>query len=136
MASINFAGNIYSGEVLEDLLVYTAQGNDTYQEGLIHIKPGVQKKFTLPHVSLNKIIQDNVATPTTQGAGSDTNNQYSYSERYLEPSDFMVYVQFNPREFEDLWRPFQPEGPLVFRDLNPTVQAKMLHLLIDKKTSI
>lgn len=133
MASINFAGNIYSGEVLEDLLVYTAQGNDTYQEGLIHIKPGVQKKFTLPHVSLNKIIQDNVATPTTQGAGSDTNNQYSYSERYLEPSDFMVYVQFNPREFEDLWRPFQPEGPLVFRDLNPTVQAKMLHLLIDKK---
>ena len=79
MATINFAGNIYSGEVLEDLLVYTAQGNDTYQEGLIHIKPGVQKKFTLPHVSLNKIIQDNVATPTTQGAATGEYNQYTYS---------------------------------------------------------
>ena len=133
MATINFAGNIYSGEVLEDLLVYTAQGNDTYQEGLIHIKPGVQKKFTLPHVSLNKIIQDNVATPTTQGAATGEYNQYTYSERYLEPGDFMVYVRFNPREFEDVWRPFQPTGPLVFRELDPTVQAKMLHLLIDKK---
>lgn len=133
MATINFAGNIYSGEVLEDLLVYTAEGNDTYQEGLIHIKPGVQKKYTLPHVSLNKIIQDNVATPTTQGAATDGFNQYTYSERYLEPSDFMVYVRFNPREFEEVWRPFQPTGPLVFRELDPAVQAKMLHLLIDKK---
>lgn len=133
MASINFAGNIYSGEVLEDLLVYTAQGNDTYQEGLIHIKPGVQKKYTLPHVSLNKIIQDNVATPTTQGAANGDYNQYTYSERYLEPGDFMVYVRFNPREFEEVWRPFQPTGPLVFRELDPSVQAKMLHLLIDKK---
>lgn len=133
MATINFAGNIYSGEVLEDLLVYTAQGNDTYQEGLIHIKPGVQKKFTLPHVSLNKIIQDNVATPTTQGAAHGDYNQYTYSERYLEPGDFMVYVRFNPREFEEVWRPFQPTGPLIFRELDPSVQAKMLHLLIDKK---
>ena len=133
MASINFAGNIYSGEVLEDLLVYTAQGNDTYQEGLIHIKPGVQKKYTLPHVSLNKIIQDNVATPTTQGAANGDYNQYTYSERYLEPGDFMVYVRFNPREFEEVWRPLQPTGPLAFRELDPSVQAKMLHLLIDKK---
>ena len=133
MPTINFAVNIYSVVVLEDLLVYTAQGNDTYQEGLVHIKPGVQKKYTLPHVSLNKIIQDNVATPTTQGGASDGFNQYTYSERYLEPNDFMVYVRFNPREFEEVWKPFQPTGPLVFRELEPNVQAKMLHLLIDKK---
>ena len=48
MATINFAGNSYAGEVLEDLLVYTVQGCDTYEEGLIHVKPGIQKKFTLP----------------------------------------------------------------------------------------
>lgn len=134
MATINFAGNTYSGEVLEDLLLYTAEGNDTYKEGLIHIKPGVQKKFVLPHIQLGKIIQDNVPTPTsTQGGMDDTLNKYTISERYLEPQDFMVYLEFNPRDFEDYWRPFQPEGPLVFRDLNPTVQAKMLHLLIDRK---
>lgn len=135
MANINFAGNAYSGEVLEDLLAYTAQGNETYENGLIHIKSGVQKKFTLPHLKIGSIIQDNVPTPTTQGAnptGTDL-NAYTVSERYLEPQEFMVYTEFNPRDFEEYWRPFQPEGPLVFRDLDPAVQTKMLRLLIDKK---
>lgn len=133
--TINYAGNTYAGEVLEDLLVYTAQGNDTFREGLVHIKPGIQKKFTLPHVSLGKIIQDNKPTPSsTEGeAGADGMNQYTHSERYLEPQDFMVYLEFNPRDYEDYWRPFQPEGQLIFRDLDPKVQATMLHLLIDKK---
>ena len=133
MATINFKSNSYGGEVLEDLLVYTTQGNDTYKEGLIHIKPGVQKKLTLPHVKLGKIIQDNVPTPTTQGAGAGGFNEYDHSERYLEPKDFMVYLEFNPRDYEEYWRPFQPEGELLFRDLDPKVQSTMLHLLIDQK---
>lgn len=133
--TINYAGNTYAGEVLEDLLVYTAQGNDTFREGLVHIKPGVQKKFTLPHVSLGKIIQDNKPTPTSAegGVGADGMNQYTHSERYLEPQDFMVYLEFNPRDFEEYWKPFQPEGELIFRELDPKVQATMLHLLIDRK---
>lgn len=133
--TINYAGNTYAGEVLEDLLVYTAKGNDTYREGLIHIKPGVQKKFTLPHVSLGKIIQDNKPTPTSTegGVGAGGMNEYTHSERYLEPQDFMVYLEFNPRDFEEYWKPFQPDGALVFRELDPKVQATMLHLLIDRK---
>lgn len=63
--NINYAGNTYSGEVLEDLLVYTAQGNDTFAEGLIHIKSGVQKRYVLPHIELGEIIQDNKPTPTS-----------------------------------------------------------------------
>ena len=135
MATINFKGNTYAGEVLEDLLVYTVQGCDTYEKGLVHVKPGIQKKFTLPHISLGGIIQDNVATPTSEqgGAGAGDANQYKITERYLEPQDFMVYLEFNPRDFEEFWKPFQPEGRLVFRDLDPKVQATMLHLLIDKK---
>jgi hypothetical protein len=133
--TINYAGNSYAGEVLEDLLVYTAEGNDTFQEGLIHIQPGIQSKYTLPSVSLGKIIQDNVATPTSDNgkAGTDGTNKYTYSERYLEPNDFMVYLEFNPRDFEKYWKPFQPTGELLFRELDPKVQAKMLHLLIDRK---
>jgi hypothetical protein len=136
MATINFTGNSYAGEVLEDLLVYTAKGNDTYREGLIHIKPGVQKRFVLPHLNLGNIIQDNVATPAApdkNGISADSVGQYTHSERYLEPKDFMVYVEFNPRDYEDYWRFAQPEGALVFRELDPKLQMKMLHLLIDKK---
>lgn len=133
--NINYAGNTYSGEVLEDLLVYTAQGNDTFAEGLIHIKSGVQKRYVLPHIELGEIIQDNKPTPTSAegGATEDGFNQYTFSERYLDLQDFMVYLEFNPRDFEEYWKPFQPDGQLLFRDLDPKVQSKMLHLLIDKK---
>lgn len=136
-SSVNFAQNSYNGEVLEDLLTYTAQGNDTYKEGLIHIKSGIQYKYTIPSVKLGKIIQDNVPTPaSTHGAGEGTvdgMNQYTFNERYLEPKDFMVYLEFNPRDYEKYYKFAQPEGNLVFRELDPKIQATMLRLLMDRK---
>ena len=120
MASVSFAQNTYAGEVLEDLLTYTAQGNDTYKEGLIHIKSGIQYKYTLPSVSLGDIIQDNKPTPTSP---TDSKGTYTFRERYLEPKDFMVYLEFNPRDFEKYWKFAQPDGNLVFRELDPKVQA-------------
>lgn len=133
--TINFSQNGYAGEVLEDLLTYTAQGNDTYKENLIHIKSGIQHKYTLPGIKLGDIIQDNVATPTSQEGKSGANgeNTYTFTERYLEPQEFMVYLEFNPRDYEKYWKFAQPEGNLVFRELDPKVQATMLRLLIDKK---
>jgi hypothetical protein len=56
-------------------------------------------------------------------------------ERYLIPQDFMVYLEFNPRDYKKYWRFAQPEGNLVFRDLDPKVQATMLRLLMDKKNA-
>lgn len=132
MASVSFAQNTYAGEVLEDLLTYTAQGNDTYKEGLIHIKSGIQYKYTLPSVSLGDIIQDNKPTPTSP---TDSKGTYTFRERYLEPKDFMVYLEFNPRDFEKYWKFAQPDGNLVFRELDPKVQATMLRLLMDKKNA-
>ena len=117
----------YTGEVLDDLLTGLAQENETYKEGLIHIKPGIQKKYTLPSVKLGKIIQDHKATPdSSQG-------EYVFAERYLEPQDFMVYIEFNPRDYEQYYRPFQPKGNLVFRTLDPKVQATMIRLLLENE---
>lgn len=136
-SSVNFAQNSYAGEVLEDLLTYTAQGNDTYKEGLIHIKSGIQFEYTIPAVKLGKIIQDNKPTPTsTEGAGAGTVdglNQYTFTERKLTPAEFMVYLEFNPRDFEKYYKFAQPDGNLVFRELDPKIQATMLRLLMDRK---
>lgn len=130
-----FLQNGYSGEVLEDLISYTAQGNDTFREGLIHIKSGIQHKYTLPAIKLGDIIQDNVPTPTSNHGkkGENGENEYTFMERYLEPSDFMVYLEFNPRDYEKYWKFAQPDGNLVFRELDPKIQATMLRLLMDKK---
>lgn len=137
-SSVNFGKSLYSGEVLEDLLTYTAQGNDTFKEGLIHIKSGIQFKYAIPILQLGKIIQDNVPTPqSTHGQGAGTRgglNQYTFAERYLEPQEFMVYLEFNPRDYEKYYKFAQPDGNLVFRELDPKVQAKMLRLLMDRKS--
>lgn len=85
--TVTFLQNGYAGEVLEDLLTYTAQGNDTYREGLIHIKSGIQHKYTLPAIRLGDIIQDNVPTPqSSHGAkGENGENEYQFTERHLNP---------------------------------------------------
>jgi hypothetical protein len=133
--TVNFLQNGYNGEVLEDLLTYTAQGNDTFKEGLIHIKSGIQHKYTLPLIKLGEVIQDNVPTPASNhgGKGPGGDNEYQFTERCLVPQEFMIYVEFNPRDYEKYWRFAQPDGNLVFRDLDPRIQAVMLRLLIDKK---
>lgn len=133
--TINFAQNGYNGEVLEDLITYTAQSNDTFREGLIHIQSGIQHKFTLPSIKLGDVIQDNVPTPqSNHGAkGENGENEYTFTERYLIPSDFMAYLEFNPRHYEKYWRFAQPTGNLVFRELDPKIQATMLRLLMEKK---
>lgn len=121
----------YTGEVLEDLLTYTAQENETYKQGLIHIKSGIQKKYTLPGISLGQIIQDRKPTPVSP---TDSVGSYQFSERYLEPNDFMVYIEFDPRDMEQYYKPFQPTGNLVFRELDPKVQATMIRLLMERKS--
>ena len=37
----------------------------------------------------------------------------------------MVYLEFNPRDYEKYWKFAQPNGNLVFRDLDPKLQATM-----------
>lgn len=125
--TFNAGQSNYTGEVLGDLLTLTAQENETYKEGLIHIKSGIQKKYALPQIRLGKIIQDHKETPDSSVG------EYQFTERYLEPEDFMIYLEFNPRNFEQYYRPFQPKGNLVFRELDPKVQATMIRLLMEEE---
>ena len=129
-----FAKWVYT-TVLRRFNLYTHEGNDTFREGLIHIKSGIQHKYTLPAIKLGDIIQDNVPTPTSNHGkkGENGENEYTFTERYLEPSDFMIYLEFNPRDYEKYWKFAQPDGNLVFRELDPKIQATMLRLLMDKK---
>lgn len=135
-SNINFVANGYSGEVLEHLLSYTVNGNDTADMGLIHIEPGIQMKKTLPHIQIGPMVQDNVPTPRAASGSdisADSRGSVTHSERYLEPKDFMLYMEFNPRDYESFWRAWQPQGELLWRELDPKLQAKMLELIMAKK---
>lgn len=131
MAEITFGPGKtnYTGEVLNDILAYTAQENETYKHGLVHIAPHIQKKLALPHFKTGSIIQPRVATPKS----TDSKGDFTFSERYLEPKDFMVYDEVNPRDFESYYKEFQPTGNLVFRELDPRVQMVLLRAIMDSK---
>lgn len=114
----------YAGEVLETFLVHAITGNDTVSKGVIKVQDGIQYKYVLPRLSLGNVIQDQEPTP------SSSVGTYTIDERILEPKDFMVYLEFNPRDLEKFWKFAQPNGNLVFRELDPTVQIAFVQRLL------
>jgi hypothetical protein len=131
MATFNFnqGAQDYTGEVLNDVLTYDIRENETYKQGLIHIHPGIQKRFTIPTMQVSGIIQDHKETPDT------SKGDVKFTHRYLEPSDFMIFVQFNPRNFELYYKEFQPVNELIMRELNPSIQMKMIRAILQLKGS-
>ena len=120
--SIVIEGTAYSGEVLEQLLVRATTTNELVERGLIRMVPNVSKKFTLPRLKTGKMLQKRKEQPTDE----DGKGNFTYDEKYLEPKEFMAFTTFNPRAFEDIWKPFQPKGNLVFSELPTKVQNQLL----------
>ena len=118
-------GTNYAGEVLEALLTRAATGNELVEKGLIHVVPEVAKQFSIPRLRTGKMLQKRKEMPTDEDAKGD----FTYDERTLVPVDFMAFTTFNPRTFEQIWRPFQPKGNLVFAELPAEGQNALLREL-------
>ena len=112
----------YAGEVLEKLLVRATTGNELVDGGHIHIQPNVQKRFVIPRLKAGKMLQKRKEQPED----SDSKGNFTLDEKLLEPQDVMAFTTFNPRVFEHIWRPFQPTGNMVFRELPSEVQNQLL----------
>lgn len=112
----------YAGEVLEKLLVRATTTNELVAGGHIHIQPDVKDKFAIPRLKMGQVLQKRKEMPEL----ADSKGDFNIDEKYLEPQDLMAFTTFNPRAFERIWRPFQPTGNLVFRELDPEVQTQLL----------
>lgn len=123
--AINIKNTNYSGEVLEKLLTKATTGNQLVQRGLIRVVPNVTKKYSIPRLKVGTILQKRVEMPED----SNSNGDFDYDEKELVPQEFMAFTTFNPRSFEQVWRPFQPTGDLVFAQLPPNVQNQLLDAL-------
>lgn len=115
-------GTNYAGEVLDMLLTRAATGNELVEKGLIHIEPDVVKKFSIPRLRTGEMLQKRKEMPTD----SDGKGNFTYDERELIPVELMAFTTFNPRTFEQVWRPFQPKGNLVFTELPAEGQNTLL----------
>jgi hypothetical protein len=112
----------YAGDVLEQLLVRATTGNEVVAGGHIRVQPNVKKKFAIPRLKTGQMLQKRIEQPVE----ADALGNFTIDEKYLEPKDIMAFTTFNPRVFEQIWRPFQPTGNLVFRELDPAVQNQLL----------
>lgn len=118
----------YGGEVLETVLTLATTGNELVSKGLIMVIPGVNSSISIPRVKTGTMLQKRKEDP----AKTDSKGDFAYSEQKLVPKDMMAFTLFNPRAFEHIWRPFQPTGELVFRQLPPNVQTLLLNELLKK----
>lgn len=123
--AINIKNTNYNGEVLEQLLTVATTSNEIVEKGLIHVIPGVSKKISIPRLKVGKMLQKQKEDPQV----SDSKGDFNYSEKELNPVDFMAFTVFNPRTFESIWRPWQPKGDLVFAELPPSAQNALLDAL-------
>lgn len=112
----------YGGEVLNQILVMAATGNQLFEKGLIHMETNIGDKFYIPRLQLSKLLQKRVEMPKSE----NSKGKFNLDERVLKPEDFMVYTEFNPRSFAKYWKKWQPTGNLVFCDLTPEVQVTLL----------
>ena len=112
----------YAGEVLEQLLVRATTGNEVVAGGHIRVQPNVKKKFAIPRLKTGLMLQKRKEMPVE----ADSQGNFTIDEKYLEPKDIMAFTTFNPRVFETIWRPFQPTGNLVFRELPANIQNQLL----------
>lgn len=120
----------YSGEVLEQLLTVAATGNEIVSKGLISVIPGINKAVSIPRVKTSKMLRKREKNPVV----TDSKGNFDYSEKKLEPHDLMAFTVFDPSAFESIWRPFQPKGQMVFRELPANVQNTLLEALSKQVT--
>ena len=112
----------YNGEVLTRLLIRATTGNELVSRGLIRLEPNVSTDFYLPRLKTGKMLQKRKEQPEDK----DSRGDFNYDERKLSPKEFMAFTTFNPRSFESIWKPWQPKGELVFRELPTHVQSELL----------
>jgi hypothetical protein len=88
----------YAGEAAANFIMPAITGADTIDGGHAYVKDGIKKRFTIPRWSsdYSTMIQDRMATPTSQGTMTVTGQA-------LNPADYMIYMEFNPRDFETHW---------------------------------
>lgn len=116
----------YSGEVVETLMVRATTGCEIVDGGHVYVRMGVKSKLSIPRIRTSgKFLQRRKEMPKT-GENGDAKGKFNYDEKFLEPQDMMVYIEFNPAVFEHVWRPFQPTGEMVFQELPIEVQETLL----------
>ena len=112
----------YAGEAASVMITRAVIEMDTVNKGCIYVKDGIKKEFRMPRLEVTGFMQHRQATPTSQGT-------ITIDGQLLYPKDYMLYLEFNPRDFETHWYAYQLKPELIDRTLPQTAEAFLIYQL-------
>ncbi len=117
----------YAGEAASTFIVKAITGNETVQGGHVYVKDGIKKKFTIPRwdADYTDFVQDRQATPVSKGT-------MTVDGHTLTPADYMIYTEFNPRDYEAHWYATMLNPTLIDRTLPPTVESVVVQEVLKR----
>ncbi len=117
----------YAGEAASQFIVKAITGADTIAGGHCYVKDGIKKEYTIPRwdSDYNTLIQDRQATPTSQGS-------FTVDGKALDLEDYMLYTEFNPRDFEDHWMATQLNQTLIDRALPYSAESVVVQEVLKR----
>jgi len=115
----------YAGTFASYFWLPATFGMDTLQKGGVYVQDGIKKKHTIGRVDFANPMQPRAATPTSSGT-------FTVDGRVLEPQDLMVYVEFNPRDYEQHWLAEQLSPTLLARELPVTAENYMMQIGLER----
>lgn len=120
--TLNVTTNFW-GDVVDELFSLAVMGNDLVDGGYLYVADGIERKLAVPKITMSDIIQPPAATPTSKGS-------FAHTEDEIDPDDFLVYIEFDPNDYRQIWDTFRSKGEFLFTTLNPKVQAALLKELM------
>lgn len=116
----------YAGMVAPQFVLPAMFNWDTYNKGMVYLKDGIKKKYTIPTMDFTHPLQPRIATPSGSGGNVEV------GARTLEPKDIMAYQEMNPRNFEVHWDAENLSQTLLSRTLPQTAENYIMLLLLGR----
>lgn len=125
MSALVINDTSYAGEAASYMLTKNVIDFDTLNKGCIMVQDGIKKKFTLPRLDVLNVIQRRNETPVSSGS-------ITVDGRALVVEDMMLYLEFNPRDYEQHWFATQLNPRLLDTQLPQTAEAFMMDMIMKR----
>jgi hypothetical protein len=123
--ALNITDVTWSGFAAAELRTRAVVDVDTVNKGAVTVKSGIRKSLTLPRVEITNFMQDRQANPTSQGT-------VTIDGVVLTPKDAMLYLELNPRDFEDHFYAENLPDRLIDRTLPPNGEEGIMRIVIQR----
>lgn len=123
MEALNITDQNFAGTFANTMIVRATLDMDTVEKGCIYVIDGIKKSYSIPRLDVSNFVQARAATPQSQGA-------ILVDRTVLTPQDYMVYLEFNPRDYEQHWFSYQLNKNLLDETLPQTAESFTVYQLL------